>query len=199
MKSIKNYALALVAMLVMVAGVNAQSRYKHMPRVKVDKTYVKPEVKKEKPSTTTASYVNTEVNTNTEVATDPVAENTTVASSTKEEVVIENHKTKSVVKNNKKVKTVKSKKTVNFKEMFNNMVKKSSKLFEVKKVEKTSLQTWLLLVIILGAAGLFLIILYLILFFATFSLWLWFLWLLGVLCITAAIVFLVLGLTGVMS
>ena len=151
LNSIKNYGLALVAMTLMLTAVNAQARYKHVPRVKVDtqKTEKSALPQEKAANTIAAAFINVEENT--PVATETVAniENTTVASTT-EDVVTVNNKTKSVVKHHK---VVKNNKKVHS-DGFTKNVKKNSKVMEVKDVKKSALARWILYMIICLAAAL---------------------------------------------
>jgi hypothetical protein len=193
--SIRKYGLALLAMMVMLTAANAQSRYKHVPRVKVDKKYTEKVTIKEKKSTataTTASYVNVE-ETNTVAETPVVTENTTVASNN-QEVVVANHKTKSVVKHHPVIKTNKK---ANH-DAFTKKAKDNSKLMDVKDVKKSALEKWVLIMIILYAVGIVFLILAFVFLFALYSYALYYVFLIiGVLCLLAASIILPLGLAGV--
>lgn len=196
LNSIRKYGLALLAMMVMLTAATAQSRYKHVPRVKVDKKYSKVTNTETKVApTTTASYVNVE-ETNT-VAETPVvnaSENTTVASNT-EEVVVVNHKTKAVVKH----KMVKTNKKANH-DAFTKKGKDNSKLMDVKDVKKASMEKWVLIMIILYAAGILFLILAFVFLYTLYAsgvgLYYAFL-IIGLLCLLAASIILPLGLAGV--
>lgn len=199
LNSIRKYGLALLAMMVMLTAANAQSRYKHVPRVKVDKKYnekVTIKEKKNTATTTTASYMEVE-KTNT-VAETPVittSENTTVVSNT-EEVVVVNNKTKTVVKHKPVVKTNKK---ANH-DAFTKKAKDNSKLMDVKDVKKSAMEKWVLIMIILYAAGiLFLILAFVFLYTLTYTaIGLYYAFLiLGLLCLLAASIILPLGLAGV--
>jgi hypothetical protein len=196
---LKRSGLALIAFCFMLTIANAQARYKHMPRVKIEKQPRTVVVGQEKTmGTTTAAIVNTEANTSVATeSTTPVIENTTVASNNEDVVVLET-KTKSVVKHKK---AIKSKRTAD-KNVFTKRVKENSKLMDVKDVKKAALQRWLMLMIIFLAIGVLCIILALVFSF-TYLLSLYvlatILYIVGALLITAGLVFLVLGLTGVMS
>ncbi len=200
LNSIRNYGLALLAMVIMIASANAQSRYKHVPRVKVDKKTEKITLPQEKAvaTPTTSAYLAVE-ETNT-TAAEPVvnAENTTVASST-DEVVTINHKTKSVIKHDKVEKN--NKKTD--RSSFTKKVKENSKLLDVKDVKKANLQKWLLYMIIcLIVAVVFTILavaLAVALIYGGAYALIYVFWAIAALAWLGAIIFLILGLAGVMS
>ncbi len=195
--SLKNYGLALLAMMLMLTAANAQSRYKHVPRVKVDRKYTEKVTVKEKKSanTTTTAFINVEEN-NTVATETPVVtstENTTVASTT-EDVVIVNNKTNNVVKHNKVVKNNKKAD----RDAFTNKVKDNSKLLDVKDVQKTAMEKWVLIMIILYAVGIVFLILAFVFLYAIFSAALYYVFLIiGLLCLLAASIILPLGLAGV--
>ena len=112
-----------------------------------------------------------------------------------------------------KIKTVKSKSDVvthhnpfklNLKDkigdVYTKKLKNNSKLLEVKDVKKAQMARWMLFMIIALAAALFFIIMAIIFGYAVFVYALYILfWILAGLCFIAAFLFLVLGLTGVMS
>lgn len=216
LNSFKKYGLALLAMMVMLTAANAQSRYKHVPRVKVDKKYEQKVAVKEKKNstTTTASYMNVEENT---VAETPVTtDNSTVASTSNDVVVADkapsnitekaNHK-----KSNKKIGAKKSNFLNPFamiKDTFKKTMEKQTKLFKATDNKKAMMERWKLLMILFFIIGGALLITGIIIYAVSFStgtylggaywagyIMIW----LGVACITAAVVFLILGLVGVMS
>ncbi len=200
LNSIKNYALALLALTFMLTAANAQSRYKHVPRVKVEGKKTEKMATKEKATvtpaatTTTAEYIN--VDENKAVATVPTtsSDNTSVAS-TSENVVVVDHKTTTsankVVKNNKKAD----------KGSFTQKLKENTKLMDVKEVKKSNLERWLLIFIILISAAVLFLILAIVfsvaLYYTTAVLGLIF-WIFAGLCFLGAFIVLILGLTGVM-
>jgi hypothetical protein len=190
---LKRGGLALVAFCFMLTLANAQARYKHMPRVKVDKQ-AKATVVEQTP-TTTAAIINTENNV---AITTPVAENTTTVASTNEEVVVLETKTTSAVKHQSIVKQ--NKKADH--NAFTKKVKENSKLMDVKDVKKTALQKWLLYMIICLAIAVLFTILAAVLaitfiYAGLYGLYVLF-WIIAGLAYAAALVFLILGLTGVM-
>jgi hypothetical protein len=194
--SLKKFGLALVAMTLMLTAANAQARYKHVPRVKIDKTPAVATVQEQKATNTTTTQImnvsETNVATN-EAITPAIENNSTVASST-EEVVIADFKTKTVVQHNKIVKNNKKADQ----NVFTNKVKNNSKLMDVKDVKKTNLERWLLIFIILMAVGIVFLILAFVFLFALYSLALYYVFLIiAVLCLIAAGVILPLGLAGV--
>lgn len=197
LNSFKNYGLALIAMTLMLTAANAQSRYKHVPRVKVDGKKVEKVTTQEVAApTTTAAVMNVEAN-NT-VATEPTVnvENTAVAS-VAEDVVVLNHKSNSVI-NHKKV--VKNNKKAD-RDGFTKTTKESSKLLDVKDVKKSNMAKWVLYMIIcLIAALIFTILAIVFLYSLSYSLiFLYYIFLaIATLAWIGAIVFLILGLAGVM-
>ena len=197
LSSIKNYGLALIAMTLMLTAANAQSRYKTHPRVKIGKNETqKVDINQEKttPVTTTAQFIQVEENNAVAVENStPATENVTVAS-TSQEVVVVNHKTTSVVKHPE---MIKAKKKAD-KQAFTDKVKNNSKLLDVKDVKKTNMETWLLIMIILYAAGLVFIILGVVFTFTLFGPLGLIFYIIGALCLIAASIVLILGLTGVM-
>jgi ABC-type multidrug transport system fused ATPase/permease subunit len=205
LNSLKHFGLALIAMTLMLTAANAQARYKHVPRVKVDKMERAKITGTKKTSTkTTTQYINIEENK--AVASDVPAtvnatENTEVASSS-EEVVVVNKKTKSIVKHNKVVKVKKNKKANT--DSFTNKVKENSKLMDIKDVKKSALAKWVIIMIILFAVGLLFLILAFVFLYAGIltyaTLFLYYIFLIiGLLCIAGGGVVLTLGLMGVMS
>src|SRR5688500_18974155 len=165
LNSLKKFGLALVAMTLMLTAANAQQRYKHMPRVKIDKNRVETVSTNETKatSTTTAQMSNIEENVAMNEATTPVIENNSTVASTENVVVIET-KTKSVVKHSK---VVKEKRNAD-KNVFTKTVKENSKLMDVKDVKKSNMETWLMIFIILLAVGMLFIILAIVFTFAIY-------------------------------
>lgn len=192
LNSMKNYGLALLAMMVVLTAANAQSRYKHVPRVKVDKKQtVKVNTPKEVAiNTTTAEFIQEESNNvvATEIAT--VNENTTVASVSEEHVVVNNNKTNAVVHHNKVVKNNKKAD----KDSFTNTVKNNSKLMDVKDVKKTALERWLLWMIICLAIAVVFTIIGAIFWYNIVGL---IFFIIGALAWLGAVIFLILGLAGI--
>src|SRR5687767_7554689 len=129
LNSLKKFGLALVAMTLMLTAANAQQRYKHMPRVKIDKTPVATVSTKETKatSTTTAQMSNVEENVAVNEASAPVIENNTTVAST-DNVVVADVKTKSAVAHHKVVKNSNKVKH----DSFTSTVKENSKLMDVK-------------------------------------------------------------------
>src|SRR5688572_11698754 len=132
---LKRGGLALLAFCFMLSMANAQARYKHMPRVKVDKQ-AKTTVVEQKSAVnaTTAAIINTESNTTIASEVTAPVENTTVASTTEEVVVVET-KTTSAVKDQTVVKE--NKKADH--NAFTKKVKENSKLMDVKDVKKSAM------------------------------------------------------------
>lgn len=218
LNSMKNYGLALMAMMLMLTAANAQKRYSHVPRVKIDgKKTEKLTVPVEKSvSTTTAAYMSAEENN--AVATEPTVnvENTSVAS-TSDDVVVDNNKTKSVIKNNKAIKTNKKSKQAlgikkakfnffnpfaNIKDTFQKQIESKSKLLKVTDNKNALEVNWTLLMILGFIIGGALITLYIILaiaggFYGGYGWW-WILTL-GIVCIGGAITILILRAVGVIS
>ena len=196
LNSMKNYGLALIAMMLMLTTANAQARYKHVPRVKIDaKTMEKLTIPEKKAvSTTTAAYLNVEENNVVATESTVNVENTTVASTSEEVVVI--NKTTPVVKHNK---VIKNNKKANI-SPFTKKVKESSKLMDVKDVKKSAMAKWVLYMIICLIAALIFTILFVIFGYAVFiyALYLVFL-ILALIAWVGAGLFLTLGLAGIMS
>jgi hypothetical protein len=197
---LKNYGLALIAMTLMLTAANAQARYKHVPRVKVDVNRTEkvsiPEETQTAPVVTT-SIINAEETKTvaTSEATTVNTENTTVASTTEEAVVVTN-KTTSVVKNDHIEKVDKKADAASF----TKRIKENSKLLDVKEVKKTNMARWvLIMIILLAAAFLFTILAVVFGFTLYFSVLYLIFWILAGLCWLGAFIVLILGLTGVMS
>ena|SRR5688572_20442388 len=220
LNSIKHYAVVIVVMTLMITAANAQRRYNHLPRVKVEKHYASQGETELKPSSgiNTVNALNENgvqlVTTTADVIVTPatnVVENTTVVTASDDVEVV---KTKTVSKT--KIKTDKKKNTQtlnkfnpfkwNMKEKINELytkkLKENSKLLDVKDTKKSQMARWLLLMIIFLGVGLLLIILAVIFTF-TYSYGLYVMatifYIIGSLLIVAGLVFMVLGLTGVMS
>lgn len=198
LNSFKNYGLALIAMTLMLTAANAQSRYKHVPRVKVDGKKIEKVTMPEEVvvTPTTAAVMN--VNESNVVAIEPSSnvENTTVAS-VSEDVVVLNHKSNSVVNHDK---VVKNNKKAN-RDTFTNNAKEKSRLMDVKDVKKSNMEKWVLYMIIcLIVALIFTILAIVFLYSLSYSLlFLYYIFLaIATLAWIGAIVFLILGLAGVM-
>ena len=191
--SMKNYGLAILAMMVMLTAANAQSRYKHVPRVKVDKkNHSKVTMPVEKATTTTtAEFIQAEENNVVASEVITVNENTTVASA-EQEVVVNNNKSNSVVHHNKVVKNTQKAD----KDNFTNTVKDNSKLMDVKDVKKAAMERWLLWMIICLAIAVVFTILAAVFIFVSYVLSIVF-WIIAGLAWLGAVVFLILGLAGI--
>lgn len=191
-------SIAILA-IVMVFGLslNAQRQYKH-PRVKVKaETQSQVKVKKEKVNAPVVTPV-TETVVNNETATlenTTTVESTTTASTEGNVTVKETHKP--LVK--KQVTDVKEKKHTRAELVnFTQKLLKHTNLMKVQDIKKTNMETWVLVMIILYAAGFLFLILAVVFIFALYSPIAWIFWLLMALCWIGASVVLILGLTGVM-
>ncbi len=195
LNSLKKFSLALVAMTLVLTAANAQQRYKHVPRTKIKKQEVV-SVENQQTITNTTTQIMLAEEKSAPVVTETAAtveENAPVVAST-ENVIVASTKTKSVVKHNKVEKVTKKAS----KESFTNKVKNNSKLMDVKDVKKSNMEKWLLIMIILYAAGLFFIILGIVFLYTLFIPGLYYAFIiLGALCLIAASVILPLGLAGV--
>lgn len=190
-KYFRSWGLTLIAIMLMIGITNAQSRYKHLPRVKVEVKKTEKVDHGTQKITTTSKLIEVEETGLLPVENITYVENTTVAS-TNEEVIIVTEKTRPVVKSDP---IVRIRKIID-RDIFTTTLKENSRLMEVKEVKKTYLQKWLLIMIILLAVGVVCFILGAIFSF-TFGFG-WIFWTLGGLCWVAALVVLILGLTGVM-
>lgn len=194
---LKKSSLLALAIMVVMNVATAQSRYKHVPRVKVDRKHQT--AVKTQETTPVVTPVTQEVNTPTEVAVNTVTEvnveNTTVAS-TGSEIVVAPNKTRRA--NTSTDQMVVTKKGAD-RDSFTHKLKDNHKLLQVKDVKKTALAKWLLWMIILLILALVFTILAVVLGFVVFSPALWTVfWILAALCYLGAIVFLILGLAGIM-
>lgn len=176
MKSFGNvyrYWVVLIVIISVTPLLDAQVRYKHVPRVKVDKKLTEQSTVSEYKilTTTTAEFINIEENTPVITENAINIENTTVVSNTDEVVVICN-KTQSEWqgRTDKPVidhyKVVSRKKNAD-RDVFTNKIKKNSKLMEVKEVKKTTaLELWLIIFIICLALGTIFLIISLVMLFS---------------------------------
>lgn len=196
LNSLKKFGLAMVAMTLMLTAANAQQRYKHMPRVKIDKNRVETVSTNQTKatSTTTAQMSNIEENVAANEASTPIVDNNSTVASTENVVVLET-KTTSVVNHHKVVKQERNAD----KNVFTKSVKENSKLMDVKDVKKSNMETWLMIFIILLAVGMLFIILAIVFTFAIYTLAVLALifYIIGALCLIAAGIILPLGLAGV--
>lgn len=199
---LKKSGLVALAIMLMMNVATAQSRYKHVPRTKVDRQHeVTVKTKEVKQTNTVTNEVVTPVTESasvTPVVTETNTEITTVASSTSNEVIVANGPVKTIAA--KKEHKVKENKKGNH-ESFVNKLKEKSTLLKVKDVENTKMAKWLLWMIICLAIALLFTILAVV-FAVTLSYSLYILatifWILAGLAWVAALVFLILGLAGVM-
>lgn len=194
----KKSGLAALAIMLIMNVATAQSRYKHVPRTKVDKKHelnIKTNDVKQTNNVTTNEVVTpvTETANVTPVVTESPVEVTAVASNNTSEVVVVNHPVKSVVA---KKDEMKENKRANH-DSFVNKLNEKSTLLKVKDVKKTLLQKWLLWMIICLAIAVVFTILAAVFPFISWTLSLVF-WIIAGLAWIAALIFLILGLAGVM-
>lgn len=197
MKTILNAKSIVLLVMIFAFGatLNAQRHYKH-PRVKVKAEKVtKMTVKEEKTSPKVIAPVTSTVVNQEEVAinNETTTNDVTVASTNKADVkVTKIHKN---IKRNEVV--VKEKKNILDLTSFTKKLMKHDKILKVQDVKNTNMETWLLIVIILGAAA----VLFLILAIIGGVTYIWALWIIGwiffALCIIGIAIVLPLGLTGV--
>lgn len=205
LNTIKKFGLAFLAFSIIGVSANAQALYKHRKRVRVEAStpdYTRNNDKSDSKvtpistTTTTAGTINIE--NQIELNTVPVIE-TATASNSDEVVVVD---TKKSSKTNTTEVTKKGGKHKVDLFGFTKKLKDNSKLFAIKDVKKSKLQKWLLWMIILLIMAVVFTILAIIfglvlLGTASFALWTLF-WILAALCYLGAVVFLILGLAGVM-
>ncbi len=180
---IKRTVLVLMTILVMLPVLTAQSRYRHVPRVKVDKTK-----SFEKPIITNKATIDLEPEI---LVTEEVKPNTLteVATTSTSDVVISKEKISTPIKFH----SVKKNQKAN-KDAFTERVKQEGKLLQVKDVKKTNLIGFILWFIIVLALAVVLVVLAFILLGAlAFSLWYIFL-IIGGAVLVLAIILLILGL-----
>jgi len=186
------YILPVIILLITFAAsvnpLSAQKRYKHVPRVKVDKTYNK-EVKEQ---SATSTPVTQEIIVSENISapeTQTVAEESYVVEKTKEVKPV-HVKKKSVVTKPVAKKSFLQKDI----ERYTEKLKTNSKLFNVKDVEKTKIIgfiIWFIVVIILAA--ILLAVAFVLLGAISYSLWYIFL-VVGAVALVIAIILLILGL-----
>lgn len=180
---IKRTVLVLMTLLVMLPVLTAQSRYRHVPRVKVDKIRVI-----EKPVITNKSTIDLEPEIMVAEKVEPITL-TEVATLSTNDVVIA--KEKSFVP--MKFHSVKKDQKAN-KDAFTEKVKQESKLLQVKDVKKTTLIGFLLwFVIVVILAVVLLALAFILLGALAFSFW-YILLIIGAVVLVVAIVLLILGL-----
>lgn len=135
-ESTRRISVMVLAIIICSGLVNAQSRYKHVPRVKVDVKHKK-ETTINQPETVNFQELNmsapVENSTNMVSSENPVEE--TIVASTIEEPVLATHKTKNSGLTKAPVKQVKEKRKGNF-DLFGDHFNIKSKLLKVKSVEK---------------------------------------------------------------
>lgn len=180
---IKRTVLVLMTLLVMLPALTAQSRYRHVPRVKVDKTRAI-----EKPLEKTQVIIDIEPETIIANEVEPITL-TEVATTTSNEVVIVKERDHTTIPFHSIKKSQKANK-----DAFTERVKQESKLLQVKDVKKTNLIGFILWFIIVLALAVVLVVLAFILLGAlAFSLWYIFL-IIGGAVLVLAIILLILGL-----
>jgi|GEM_PF-6258634 len=185
----------LVMMFAFGLTLNAQRRYKH-PRGKADaKEIIYTKATEEKVSGTEVKTVTETVveNETAAVETEKMNSDVTVASTTSEVNVKKVHKTIT----RKNATDVKEKNTRADLVSFLKKMNDHTNILKVQDIEKTNMETWVLIVIILGAAALLFLILAII-GIATLIGALYLIgWIFFGLCITALLIVLLLGLLGV--
>lgn len=193
--TLKSSILVAVCSLLAV-NIYAQRQHKHFKRVKVDNkkieapapTFMTPGSVEELKPVTTESSIQPEI---TGTATENVVASTENNTANKVEKA-----SKARVKS-QKVHTVKETKGQD-NGFFTQKLNIKNKVLDVKDVKKSNLERWVLIMIILFAAGFLFMILALVMAFAVYSgIGALIFWILFALCWTAASVVLVLGLVGV--
>ncbi len=192
----KRTSLIILSFIILMTGLQAQSRYRHVPRVKVKKQSTELGVTKvAEPSSdpTATEYTSA---TMLSVITSPNEEIDEMAvASSSNEVALVKHKPKIAVPNTEKVKNNRK-----FdRQSFTEQVKVKSKLLDVKDVKKTAILgyiIWLIAVIIICV--ILFVVAYLFLYLVIFSLHYVFLSF-GILAAVIIALILILGLTGVIA
>ncbi len=191
MYQFKKWGLILIAMAILSPLANAQARYKHVPRIRVDKKEVVETPEKK------VSVKATEVSIPTDIP--PVAvqeeqiqqEKTLVASSDERSTITYHKKAGSIHQD-----AVKSEYKPN-KEAFTERVKSKSSLMHVKEVKKTNIigyLLWFLIVLLLGIALFTLAFIFLSI--IAYSLYYVFL-VFGIVGLSIALIILIFGLAGI--
>jgi hypothetical protein len=177
----KYWIMIILMMLLVLPQVVAQAKYKHLPRVKIEKT---------KPAENINIPVITERSTG-EVS--PIPASSEVAS-TQENLVVVAEK-KAIPTKIRTVQKIKKVEKVN-KDGFSESVKQKSYLLDVKEVAKTQLLgyiLWFIIVLLLGIA--LLVLAFIFLWAIAYSLWYIFL-VFGAVGLAIALLILIFGLTG---
>lgn len=190
--NLKSFALLLV-LSVLAVSVSAQRQYKH-PRIKVKASKVEntqADVQKPSESTPVASSI-----MNEESAINQQVNNEETAVASIETKMDNKAKVKFVFKETKN--TIKAMKHPFDFTSFSQKMTEHTQLLKVKDVQKTAMEKWLMIAIILYSAAILFMILAIVGWYAVASYGMWVaFWVLFGLCITAATVVLVLGLVGV--
>lgn len=192
--TLKKTGLVLMTMLIMLPIANAQVRYKHVPRVKVDARKTEVPIAVEKavtPPTATASYSNTESKIDIIAQEELAIENTSVSLNTKE-IIINKKKTQNVMKHSPiAITKIKSKN-----QPFGDQIKKESKVFNVSDVKKTSgalsYLLWFFIVLLLCIAFFVLAFIFFSSYFAIYPIFLT----IAIVVLVIAAFILIFGLTG---
>jgi len=184
---LKYTGLSMIIMFCAIISLTAQARYKHIPRVRIEKKNVTPiPVDNKKTNELIPVTENKEEAENINPASTEVAN--------VEETPILNTERKSIKLNNE---VIDKKHAIN-KNRFSEQVKKKSKLMDVKEVEKAQLAGYLRLFIILLVVALVFIIMA-VLFNVLLGYLFWYIFMiLGAIALIAALLILILGLTGLM-
>ena len=190
---LKRTGFVLMTILIMLPIVNAQARYRHVPRVKAEPTKLEKAIKPNEEAithNTTAAYLNVEENNVVATPTSIDNENTMVVSSSNE-VIIVKEKTNSVVKHSPVIKNTKRES----KQAFTDKLKKSSKIMEVKDVKKSAVLIYLLWFFIVLFICIALFVFAFVFFQTFFSIYPIFLTL-AIVVLAIALVILIMGLLG---
>ncbi len=145
MNVFKKISTTIFAICLVFTVASAQARYKHVPRVKVDINRTEQAIEKQEkknpslPANITTGYMSADME-----KTNPSVDETTVASSSPEEVIVPNTPVKTVVK---EVKTTHANKKTD-RQLFTQKVKEDSKWLKVKEAKKTHANVPLILLII---------------------------------------------------
>lgn len=190
--NLKSFVLLLV-LSVMAVTVSAQRQYKH-PRIKVKASKIEnkqAEVNKSAEASPVSSVILQEEHiASNEIANEEIAlVSTDKKAENKAKVKFVFSETANVVKSMKHPFDFVS---------FSNKMKEHTRLLKVKDVQKTAMEKWLLIAIILYAAAVVFMILAIVGEYAVYSYGMWIaFWILFAFAITAATIVLVLGLVGV--
>ena len=195
MNLIKKTSISVFVFL-MISVLNAQARYSHVPRVKVDgKKAEKVTIPLVKPAAnvTPTTFITDESTPLSNI--DLVNAGNTSVASTSEEVMISDSKATLSIKHHKVVKSNKK----SDRNAFTKRVKEKSKLMEVKDVKKSLMAKWVLFMLICFGAALLFGILAAVFLYGGLSSSLYIVFaILSTIAFIGGIIFLILGLMGVM-